>query len=96
MRTAAMAVASLAVLTWLGAVQAEEVKLEVKGAYCGNCAKALTKALEDAGAKVKGTIKATKEDPQFVTVDLAEGSDVGKVGKSVAEAKTPHNPQEQG
>jgi hypothetical protein len=41
--------------------------------------------------KVKSAIKGTKEDPQFVSIDLDTAkSDIGDVGKAVAEADTPH------
>jgi hypothetical protein len=41
--------------------------------------------------KVKDKIKATKEDPQLVTIDLdTDKSDIGDVGKAVANADTPH------
>jgi copper chaperone CopZ len=92
MRTIAMAVASLAMLVWLGSAQAEVVKLEIKGAYCANCAKALKKSIGDVpGAKLEGALKATKEDPQIISVDLDTAkSDIGDLGKSIIGAETPH------
>jgi hypothetical protein len=40
---------------------------------------------------LKAKLKATKEDPQFISIDLdTSKSDVGDVGKAVGATDTPH------
>jgi copper chaperone CopZ len=74
----------------LGAfAQAEVVKLRCDGVKCDQCAD----TINDALAKVPGvkvTKKATKAEPNTtVDVDLKK-ADLGKLGKAIADADTPH------
>jgi len=92
MRNLVLGLATVAVLAWMGTAQADSVKLEVKGAFCPGCAGKLNKSLSEvAGVKTDAKLKATKEEPQFITIEIdPEKADIGDVGKAIANTDTPH------
>jgi copper chaperone CopZ len=91
MKKAAMLLA-VAGFAFAGVCQAEEVKFQVKGAYCAGCVKALTKTLTGvSGVKLEESLKPAKTEAQMLSIDLdTSKSDVGDVAKAIAETKTPH------
>src|SRR5437667_3280727 len=84
--------ALIALLAWALEARDEKVKLQVTGAYCAGCAKKLGDAFAEVSAvKGKVALKATKEKPQTITIDLdTDKGDVGDVAKAIAECDTPH------
>ncbi len=69
--------------------RAETIRLKLEGVKCDQCADVINEAIGKVPtAKVKTT--ATKAVPAAVVdVDLKK-SDIGAIGKAVAEAETPH------
>ena len=77
-----------------GVVQApaaETVKLQLMGAYCPGCVKALGDALGGVSGLDKVQLKVTKKDLQIITIKLdTEKGDLGDIAKAVSNADTPH------
>jgi copper chaperone CopZ len=78
-----------------GAVQAgaaETVKLQIVGAFCPGCVKALGDSLGGVtGIDGKVELKATKKDPQIISIKLdTEKGDLGDIAKAVSNTDTPH------
>ena len=76
------------------AAETQKVSLELRGAFCPGCAKALTAALVQGGVKDATEIKANKDvGPASVTGEIAPDADLVKLGTAVNTAKTPHAKQ---
>jgi len=81
--------AALAALVLAGNAQAETVTFKLDGIKCDTCCGDILGAIKKV-ATVKVKTEPTQAKPvAVVEIDLAK-SDVGAVGKSVADADTPH------
>jgi hypothetical protein len=72
------------------AAETKKITVDVKGAYCGNCAKKIADALDQGGLKPETSPKATEEKPQRLVMEAKDDTDLGAASAKVFDAPTPH------